>query len=472
MAKSIYWLAIAALLFCAACNESTIVGSDVLPPGDGVNLVQTDTLTIRSSTRIGDTVRVYDQDFRLQLGNYLCGRLEDPVFGESTSQIFSQFRLSAVSPDFEGARFDSLVLALAWDQAGLYGNLDEGQGFSVNQLSESMDATATYYSDQTFMTGSEIGRADNVIANPDDSVSVGGTLSGPQLRIKLDDALGESFMAPENFLFFENDSLMFLEFFNGLNIAPDATNDAMLSFNFESQDTKMTLYYSQFIDVDSIEIDPVSGDTTFVTDPVSGDTLQTELAIPRTFDFIVNSLAAKSTNYDHQHDQGSVQGFLDGTESGDSLIFVQSMEGLLGVVEFPFAEQFDDIIVNKAELFVTVGDFTDTSSFPLPEQLLVLEENDNGDLVLIDDVVVSLSVGSADFEVFGGNPVEDSDGGTFFTRYRLNLTSHFQNIVDGTDAPQIFLTTFPREEVASRVVFGGATNSQYGMKLILTYTKL
>ncbi|MEO1434777.1 MAG: DUF4270 family protein [Bacteroidota bacterium] len=471
MAKSIYWLAIAALLVCAACNDSTIVGSDILPPEDGFDLVQTDTFTLQTSTRVGDTVRVYDPDFRLQLGNYLCGQLDDPIFGTSRSQIFSQFRLSAVSPDFEEVRFDSLILALAWDADNIYGKLDEAQSFSVFELSEDMDASATYFSDETFATGQEIGRLENVVTpNLTDSLTLGTgdneTQVGPQMRIPLSDALGESFLAEENYIFFENDSLMFLNFFKGLNIVPDQTNTSMYNFNFESTDTKMTLYYTKFVEIDSTDD---NGDV--VTDPGSGDTLRIEIEQARTFDFIINSLAAKTTQYDHDHSLGTVQSFLDGQESGDSLVFVQSMEGLLATVDFPYAEQLDNIIVNKAELVVTAADYTNTeSTFTFPDQLLVLEENDDDELVLIDDVLTEFDGES--FGSFGGVPVEDVIDGEFAIRYTINITRHFQNIIDGSDEPRIFITTFPREEIASRVVFGGATNSKYGMRLVLTYTKL
>ncbi|MEM6722485.1 MAG: DUF4270 family protein [Bacteroidota bacterium] len=471
MAKSIYWFAIAALLFCAACNDSTIVGSDILPPEDGFDLVQTDTLTLQSSTRVGDTVRVYDPDFRLQLGNYLCGQLEDPIFGTSRSQIFSQFRLSAVSPDFVDVQFDSLVLALVWDADNLYGELTEPQSFSVFQITEDMDASATYFSDQIFEVGTEIGRIEDVVTpNLEDSITLGtgdnAIRVGPQMRIPLSDELGESFLAPDNFIFFENDSLMFLDFFKGLNIVADEDNSAMYNFNFEDTDTKMTLYYTKFIEIDSTD-----EDGNVVTDPSTGDTLRVEVEQDRTFDFIINSLAAKTTQYDHDHTLGTVQPFLDGQASGDSLVFVQSMEGLLGVVDFPFAEQLDNIIVNKAELIVTVADYTNTSeTFTFPDQLLILEENDDDELVLIDDVLTEFD--GVDFGSFGGVPIETVIDGEFATQYEINITRHFQNIVDGTDAPRIFITTFPREEIASRAVFGGATNSKYGMRLVLTYTKL
>ena len=45
---------------------------------------------------------------------FLCGQLNDPVFGTSQAEIFSLFRLSGLNPELQGCecRFDRYVFAL------------------------------------------------------------------------------------------------------------------------------------------------------------------------------------------------------------------------------------------------------------------------------------------------------------------------------------------------------------------------
>ncbi|MCD4724838.1 MAG: DUF4270 domain-containing protein, partial [Bacteroidales bacterium] len=78
----------------------------------------------------------------------MLGSMLDPVFGKTTAEIFSQFRLSENGHDFgTDAILDSLILSLAY--TGLYGDSLSSQTIRIFELSESMDPDSTYFSNQS-----------------------------------------------------------------------------------------------------------------------------------------------------------------------------------------------------------------------------------------------------------------------------------------------------------------------------------
>ncbi len=455
-----------------ACNKADITGSDILPPQDNVDVLFTDTLSIISGTALDTVVRVYDVDFNNQLALYLCGKLDDPAFGTSESEIFTQFRLSTTNPDFTDVVFDSLMLSLAYAVDGHSGEFSMPQTYHVYRINEDLDAAATYYSDQTFgvdpvAVGSLVGH----IPNFTDSVTVDGEKQFPQMRIPLDAAFANDLLDPNNASAYTTTS-DFLNFFKGLNIQPDPSNTAMVRFNFASPDTRLSLYYSSISFRDSFTIDMVTMDTTFVIDPMTSLPYQVEVKTPRFFNMIINSQTAKTVHFEQDPSLGTVQSYLDGTASNpQELSFIQGMEGLNATVEFPYAEEIDDVIVNKAELEVFIAAPEDSLLYPYPPQLIVTKKDSDGELVLIGDVLVSLNA-SGNFQVFGGTPTLDTDGVNSFYKYTLNLSGHFQDIIDGIENEKIFISIFPREESATRVILGGSQNATQQMKLNLIYTKI
>jgi hypothetical protein len=70
----------------------------------------------------------------------------------------------------------------------------------------------------------------------------------------------------------------------------------------------------------------------------------------------------------------------------------------------------------------------------------------------------------------GGNPLFGADGSP--GKYRVNLSTHLNRMVDGKVPPEIFIRVFPRSERAARSVLYGAGHPKYGAKLKVTFTEL
>ena len=76
------------------------------------------------------------------------------------------------------------------------------------------------------------------------------------------------------------------------------------------------------------------------------------------------------------------------------------------------------------------------------------------------------------FALFGGDAVTEVVDGVSTTTYTMNITGYFQDMVDGIVDNRLFITTYPKPQIANRVILGGAGHSTYHIKLKLNYTKL
>lgn len=443
-----------------SCTKPSLVGEDIFID-DVLGLSTTDTVSLFTTTAVGDSVRTYTQVTNQQLPNYLVGRLDDPIFGKSTAISYAQTRLLTTSPNFDLTTLDSVVLSLPYDNNSRhYGNTGGTQTIVISRLTEDMDVTATYYSNRLFQSGTVLGQktfvpnftdsVDVVIPESDTSFNV---KLRPQLRVRLSETFGNELLNNSNNMTGIDD---FLEYFKGIEIKGIGSNDALLSFDLVG--ANMTLFYTQ---QDSIF--DADGNFESVED------------IGKRFVFDINSFSAKSSYYFNDRTgvgsdriDAPITQYLN--NENDSLVFVQSMNGLNTKITFPYLDDLKGSIINKAELVVTVANRDDLDLFSLPEQLIVVSELDSN-LIIIEDVAVSLGT-SNDFTLHGGDFEAETIDGVVYTRYRLNISGHFQDMIDGIVGNTIYITTYPKPQIADRVVLGGGNHSVFPMKLNLNYTKI
>ncbi|MEZ4985005.1 MAG: hypothetical protein R2795_08220 [Saprospiraceae bacterium] len=134
----------------------------------------------------------------------------------------------------------------------------------------------------------------------------------------------------------------------------------------------------------------------------------------------------------------------------DSLLFIQGMEGLQTAITIPGLADYAGRVVNKAELELHVAALPeeDLSYFPPLAQIIAMYKNDEGQLVTIQDVSISTALNF----YFGGQPRVQEDGSYV---YKINLSLHLQDVIDGKVDPVIYLVPFPRAGNAQRVILKG-----------------
>ncbi len=443
---------VACILLAYSCNKPSTIGSDLLPDDDIIDLLFTDSIDLRSSTFLGDSVKTYGPTANEQLDYYLLGQLEDPVFGKSSSEMYIQFGLTT-KPELEDPIVEEVILSIAYAADGHSGNLTQPQTLEVYRLEDELSVIDTLYSNQTFNVNPVPisddgmgGTSFSFIPEPNDSVMVDSVNLSPQIRIRLSNDLGQELLDSLASPYFLGLTDEFTNFFNGVNVRPADGNTAMLRMSLSSIYSEITMYYK---DSSGMAADRES------------------------ISFAVRSTSVKSVHFEHDYAGTDIEYYLEGNAPiSPYYSYIQSMEGVGTKIEFTGLEDWEDVIVNKAELEITVIDDDALGEFTLPDRLAAFQLNDDGDgLLSVADVGLAINAGS--FSLFGGQSESEFENGQKFVRYKMFLTAYLQGVIDDRyNENAIYILPFDRGESTSRMIIGGSGNPTHRMKLNLTYTKL
>ncbi|MFT5166591.1 MAG: hypothetical protein ACI8P3_001823 [Saprospiraceae bacterium] len=434
-----------------SCNDPSPIGSELLAE-DQVDVFYTDTFRLTASTLREDSILAYDPNPDIIYDNFQFGNFKDPIFGNIEAGIYAQLIPNPDLPDFEGAILDSIVLTLQYDSSRTYGILDDTPfGVGVYRISEAIDVESKYYSDQNFQVEAtplaEISSFTPMIASTDSikglidytSDADGDTIDiAPSLRIPLSLEFGQSLINEYDSLIYTSNTNFVAQLLNGLYVKPLVETPGMLSFDISLfTSSRLTIYYRQ-------------------------DTIKTQYVYGFSSQFV------QLNNFNHNTAGAVIDDFFNDTAKGDSLLFAQAMAGPNIKVEFPNTDALQNVIINKAELIFTVAELPadDIDSYPPTSVLIATDIDTDGNFTFLSDILL----GGASF---GGIVIDEvGSQGESIKQYTMNISSHFQDIIDGRKDHSIYLRTFPKQEKSSRSVIYGPGHSTYPMKLKLAFTKL
>jgi hypothetical protein len=369
-------------VFCSCQKPESTIGNELLPQSDGFNIYQVDTFQIKA-TQIRERHIPTDE-----LSLSLVGYLEDQDCGSTQAIVNTQFRLSALSPEFPtNAIIDSVVLSLAY-QSDYYG-YPNSQRFIVQELKDPLYKDSIYFSDTSWPVYSDNLVADenvNLSIAPEQYVVIGGDTSVPQIRIPLDNEFGEHLIHPNN-LDVLNTQANFQEYFYGLSIRSLARNDAIIRYDLVDPGTKLSVYYR---DLDL------------------GDTLS--------YDFVITSDCARYTEFKHNYSSSA----LNFTTNGDSadageFLIIQGGGGLKGMISFPTIlnlNKNDKRVIAKAELILPFEE--DKNAIPF-DYLYLRYLDDEDELHVLPDETV---------QAIGGNLTLSP------SQYSFNITRYLQKLLN------------------------------------------
>ncbi|MEL6638324.1 MAG: DUF4270 family protein [Bacteroidota bacterium] len=437
-------LALPVVFWSSSCTKPTLVGSELLNQ-DEADLRFTDTLTLRAQTIREDSIQTFNLDN--PFNSFPCGFFQDPLLGTVRAEIYAQFREGSLDPPlFENPRLDSLVLTLAIDTLGTYGRFNEPYEFEVRRIVEELDSEAEYFSDQTFDLDATVlgSKVDEVDLEQVDSfvLNVQGEKAGTRfVEIRLDDQLG---MDMFDTTWYEEGA--FIEQLRGLHIsiANSTPTEGILNFDMNADFTRLRLFYRNF----TAEPDTV----------------------PSVYDFTISGVTIpRHVFLEHDFSTGIVEEFFDDPSLGDSLVFIQSMAGPNVELDIPHFGELGNIVVNKAELefFAAVLPTDNELVYPADLQLIVAAENEDGELLVIDDVLLNALA-------FGGAPVEEEVDGQMMIKYNMNIAAYLNTLLaDGrATSPKLILRSAFKQERSNRLVLFGPGHSRFPAKLNLTYTNI
>lgn len=425
------------LLALASCEDESSIGIEVLPDGD--------LLDIRSTT-IKEDISSYTFTENLvrtdEAANSLLGSFTDSLFGNTTIDFATQFRLFDFPGFGKNPVADSVKLFLYYRI--IYGDTVTPQHFKVYELEESLNPDDTYFQDVDLKPMASDQLLGEVQYTPRVRLdSVRADTFYQLITIPLDISLAEKLISADSLQMINND--VFLEYFKGLYLETEkieTQGGTILSLEAASSNTfqgsAMVMYYKNDDFVEE-----------FGTD--------TTLIMP----YIISQFSARVNRIAHDYSGAPFYEGLNSTETEDSLIYVQSTGGLKAKILIDDLTAWADstnIGINKAELIFqldTVASRID--KFMPPLQMLFTIIDEDGNEFLPADYVFSPAF-------YGGKLRSD------YT-YHFNITQHLQQIIEGTAKNYgFFLTPAQKNDEANRAVIKGS-KSKTGIQLIVTYTK-
>lgn len=438
----------------SSCDESSVVGLDVQPSGDLLNVGYQDTVSLVTKTVLVDSIQ--SDEAAISGGSGLLGKYIDPIFGTAYSAIYTQVRLATNNPPFGTSPIcDSIVLSM--DYSGtFYGKTEmKPQTVNVYEVTEDILGASNYFSNNTLQRGSNdltegsggYTFTPRIPLATDSMALLYGVKEHSKLRIRLEQNFGQTILNNQSSGVLASNEA-FQQFLKGIYITTEntsglATGEGNILY-FSLPTSKISIYYHN---------------------PTSGGLVKKWM---KSYDFALSNVA-RFNHYQHNFSTGidpDLATQLGATPpSNNAVVFVQSMSGLKTKIETPYMMNLQDsgaIAINKAELVIKV----DTSamyqkdSFAVPEKLVVFGINDDGTAYVLSDM----------------NEGDTYYGGTYDAtnaEYRFNLARYFQQVLYGTHKNNgLYVVAGNGSLYANRVVLGGGSSGPYQMKLNITYTKL
>lgn len=420
------------LSFTSCKKEADLIGLNTQPSSDKLDAQYTDTISIVAYSVLEDSVRSDETT------DNLLGRYIDPIFGKTNASFYTQIRLSNNDVDFGTTPLlDSLILSLVYTSPYYYGDTTTQLTVNVYRIKEDLYIDSAYYSNRSFTKDTVRVASYSFTPNLHKSVTINGETLPPQLRIKMDTALGNAILKMTSEELSDNDH--FLTSFKGLflTISPTSSNGAILYFDLENAYSQMTIYYRN----------------------------STQLSL--SYNFVINEKCARFNHFDHDYTNADAafrqQVINKNTSLGEQVLYLQAMGGVKTKIFFPHIKNFKALstfAISKAEL--VISNYESTSSFAAPIALALTKlKSDGTNAFLPDDAVYEGET------YFGGSYNSATN------EYRFRLNKHIQQLISTNDVDHgMALLVSGSAVYANRLLMNGPKQSNNKMRLLLTYTIL
>lgn len=415
------------LLFLSSCEEPSIIGLDVQPESDKLNIKFVDTLTVNAVSQREDSVRTD------KVSLYLLGSINDPVFGFSDCSFTTEINLPSSNVVFPtDVKVDSVVLTLYIK--GHYGNDKYNNRIKVNvwEVTEQLNVDSIRFSNQTVAKGQLLGSR-TLTPNVNDSVTIDGVKFPPNIRIKLDNNLGKRFIEAASNGSLANNNV-FVEFFKGLHIEalPFSQGGTIYYVDLLNGFSRLSLYYNSPSDTG-------------------------------VFNFSIGQKCARFNHFSHNYSNAVVD-LKDQMNNPDmnsnQKLYLQTRAGVKIHINFPTIKDLINpypIVINKAELVFPI-DETDNSAmiYPVPPRLVLATYNEKGEYAFLPDY---------------SDPRFGGDYNKVNKEYRFNITRYVQSLLrEGNIDRGLVLFISGSSARADRLVLTGTANSSKKPKLLISYT--
>ncbi|RAJ06932.1 hypothetical protein LX64_02060 [Chitinophaga skermanii] len=439
----------------SGCSESTILGSNLIPGGDKVDVVDStiNNLIVYNIQRPDSTIITGGYQ---SYGKVIGTISDDAIFGKSYGEAFLQ--LAMPKDTFRFA--DNSSIREAWlylPYSGSYGDENSDVVVDVYQMQE-----PTFKVDSAYRSYQQMNRLSTVLGtatqkpvNSKDSVyivdKIGGKdssiyVTGASLRIKMNATFINMLVNASKTSAFDNDST-FRRWLNGLAIVP------------RSKSTGKALMYT------SVSGAKLSIQTYLNSRPDS--------TIFYNFPYVA-STCAHQNYFERNYSGAEVANFVNtNNPAGDQTTYLQEAPGIYAKLLIPGLENFPQSTINSAELVITeiTAGNTQKDIYTQPSTLMLYKyaSPTTDSLGYVVDYGSPLSPNPS----FGGEKVEINLGGVKTIQYKFNIPRYLQMLLRKQETNYGFklmaYSSLPID--ARRLKAGGSGVSTQNMHLRIIYTK-
>ncbi len=434
-------------MFLLSCGEATEVGSGLLNDED-INIEFRDDLDFSVKSVITQPTITFTS-LNNPINSHLVGELNDPVFGYTSASIYFQMRyFNTILPDYSESTVDSAVLMIEIDTSVVYGNDSDKIDFEVYRLIDNILNIDTIRSDDVFQIGeTPIGRLEGYAPGAQDSF----TFYDPIVRDTL--TVTNAIRIPID--------MDFAEELHSLPIPTDGAADDLLE-NFSG------FYLRGLVDGSVVMSFDLSGNSTnsiFSLFYTPNDTTSTRFNYLLGFD--------RPIQYRHDYLDTEIINRLNVDVGPEDVIYLQGMNGPDAEIDLSSLTSLpEDILLNHVELefFIASTELVDTVNYPAARSIGLYKKNADGDLVQIEDLRIAQTTGATNI-LFGGNRTQSGEF-TGLESYKMNLTTHVKDILDGDEPTTLYLSILDKADNPERTILYGPKDANYPAKIRVTYTKL
>ncbi|WP_336514050.1 DUF4270 family protein [Pollutibacter soli] len=465
------------VVFFGNCTKikTTDIGVDLLPAVDNVHTFDTSLEVISTNYYFGDSaLPVMGRDVQGTTSDHVLGYISnDPLFGKTTAAIYLELKPTFYKYYFENVKdslyLDSIVLCMKW--TGTWGDTTALQKVNVYEMDQVVRRDTSYATNISAPVKPGIlGSKTFAPSILNDSIfPVGQKLAG-QLRIRLNDELGNRFLAQDSAAFhpYASDSL-FRAFFNGFAIIPETTGDgananALMNFALNDTSTHLRLYYR------------------YKKNGVDDTTA-------RNFNFDAVTFSAHLNHIVRDYSGSEIAAHIPSNPAGDSVSYIQTSPGTYNIIKIPslnnFVQTRGNVMVHLASLEMTQvpgpNDLNNILTAPPALYLDYLDTTIKKQRPILLDGFLSLNYNPA---AFGGVNKPVTENGVSLAQYKFFISRYVQSIVTKNTPnfplylyspwvvryPDLFMGFGLNTLAWNRVKLGGGSYSGRKMKLRIIYS--
>lgn len=408
MRTNFLYLPLLLLFVFTACQRisNTTVGSDLIPPIDGVNTRDT-FLTVQSRNAGIDTFGVQASEPHALgfIGN-------DPVFGTTQAGIGLELKPGFFPYVFEVSKdslsLDSVVLVLNY--AGYWGDSTAPLSLQASEINNTrpLRPDSLYKNVDIIPTSGVLGTATVIPNRLDDSVFTFRDTTNNQIRIRLNNSLGVRLLNTfDSSNAYKSDSA-FRAAFAGIYVEGQSGN-TLVNVGLLGKETKLAIYYRYRKRTDGVDTSAI-----------------------RFFTF-VNGTSGSANTIKRNRTGAQVAAFLNANPQHEQL-FLQGSPGIFSNIRIPGLANLPNMVVHRAELQLEqLPDNNVLDGFFSPPVLFLAATNDTASLFAMSADIALGQNGVSNFANYGGIPILASTGTTSRWTYTFNLSRYVQGVVTRKD---------------------------------------